>query len=133
MKPREHLKISRDYRGICKGTRDFFRAAYTAEYFLGVKRNAKGNINIYFCEILENDDGLDAIRNEERDAVMKLDATCSELWWIISSTWLTEWHNFLGDGPRPGPILNFAALLTPELKPKTTPRLRRSKHYRGVN
>jgi len=91
-------------------------------------------------------------RDIERDEITRLDSTESPLWYIISAQWLTQWHDFLGAGPRPGPVSNVRLLekaakgdegameVEREVDGRTElvwmrPRrhLKRSNDFRGVN
>eukprot|EP00746_Dinoflagellata_sp_MGD_P019190 gnl/MRDRNA2_/MRDRNA2_14457_c0_seq1.p1 gnl/MRDRNA2_/MRDRNA2_14457_c0~~gnl/MRDRNA2_/MRDRNA2_14457_c0_seq1.p1 ORF type:complete len:443 (-),score=69.49 gnl/MRDRNA2_/MRDRNA2_14457_c0_seq1:98-1426(-) len=60
-----------------------------------------------------------------------IDRSKGEMWYLVSSLWLSKWKKFIGGyGPPPGPIKN-SDLLLPTGQPK--PGLKAARDYRGLS
>lgn len=63
--------------------------------------------------------------------INELDSNSSNIWYLISTEWLKEWHNFQSGGDLPGEIDNRN--LFEEDSKTLRQNLRKGIHYRGVN
>ncbi|CAI2177544.1 18397_t:CDS:10 [Funneliformis geosporum] len=86
------------------------------------------------CVICEKEEKkLEQRRQKETLEIGMIDTNTikrGEFWFLISSKWLSSWHNFKSGGPPPGPINNYS-FLQDDGSPK--PRMKRGDDYRGVN
>ncbi|RIA91954.1 hypothetical protein C1645_766206 [Glomus cerebriforme] len=76
---------------------------------------------------------LEQRRRKEDDDIRKIDTNSinrGEYWFLISATWLLNWHYFKSGGPPPGPIDNYH-FLHEDGSPKHG--MKRGSDYRGVN